>query len=83
MNTLDRGGEGVLQTADISTLLFYAQRYAISRHTYASAEVAQLIVKYARYLDDSKRLLLIEDIRKATKDEYSTNDWEQAMEALL
>lgn len=68
------------------SLIVYAVRYAIGRHTYASGEVARWVGYYADMWSEPTRRTLIADIEYAFKkhevDELSTVDWEQALNSL-
>lgn len=51
-----------LNPKDFQTLLIYAQRYAIGRMTYASAEVTDIIKRHIDDIDDATRQTIIKDI---------------------
>jgi hypothetical protein len=72
---------------EIGTLLIYASRYAIGRHTYASSEMAALAKKLSKYLSVEDREVLKADIYKASKergaiDELSEQQWMEVLEVL-
>src|SRR5437762_844395 len=75
-----------VRVADLSNLLVMAARYAIGRQTYASAEVAEYVQRYAEYLTIRGRHVLIRDIEVAFKDhavdELSTQPWHEAVDSL-
>ena len=73
--------------SQLGSLLIYAARYAIGRHTYASAEVAQAVSELAPKLSVADRVVLTADIQKAfdkhTVDELSTEPWRKALNVLI
>jgi hypothetical protein len=68
------------------SLVQYAARYAIGRHTYASGEVADIVSKWVDKWSIRTRRTLIDDIETAFAlhevDELSTVAWEDALKKL-
>lgn len=73
-------------TSIMGALLVYATRYAIGRHTYASAEVARYVLTYAKLIPQPDVSTLVKDIQDAllthSVDEHSTVQWREALDKL-
>lgn len=75
-----------METKDWHSLLIYATRYAINRHTYASSDMADIVIKNAAYIPMNTRAILIRDIEEEMeRDAISRTDlpnWQSALKAL-